>query len=287
MNIGISVRGKIAVLTDAVTYICGNSDYIIKFDFDAEWDAYEAKTARFRYGNSYTDVVFSGNECAVPVIDDALYFYVGVYAGDLHTTTPVMINSKKSILSGTGLPADPPDDVYVQLMQMLESGEIKGEKGDPGTAGADGKDGAGIDITGATVGQIAKIAAVDDTGKPTAWEAVDMPSGGGGGVTTLHINVTAVNKETKEATFTADKTIEEMQQAAANGPIWCVVSFLAGVLSEEALTLGIPPVWGGVAPTFGEVALPVHNEYGNNAFIYAVRGIPSKEWILDLGAFGS
>ena len=33
--------------------------------------------------------------------------------------------------------------------------------------------------SGAAVGQIAKITAVDDTGKPTAWEAVDMPSGGG------------------------------------------------------------------------------------------------------------
>lgn len=39
----------------------------------------------------------------------------------------------------------------------------------------------GIGITGATVGQIAKITAVDDSGKPTAWEAVDMPSWGGGG----------------------------------------------------------------------------------------------------------
>ena len=37
-----------------------------------------------------------------------------------------------------------------------------------------------LNITGATVGQIAKITAVDDSGKPTAWEAVDMPSGGGG-----------------------------------------------------------------------------------------------------------
>ena len=34
---------------------------------------------------------------------------------------------------------------------------------------------------GATVGQIAKITAVDENGKPTAWQAVDMPSGGGGG----------------------------------------------------------------------------------------------------------
>ena len=38
-----------------------------------------------------------------------------------------------------------------------------------------------LGITSASVGQIAKITAVDESGKPTAWEAVDMPSGGGGG----------------------------------------------------------------------------------------------------------
>ena len=37
-----------------------------------------------------------------------------------------------------------------------------------------------LGLTGATVGQIAKITAVDAEGKPTAWEAVDMPTGGGG-----------------------------------------------------------------------------------------------------------
>lgn len=46
---------------------------------------------------------------------------------------------------------------------------LKGEKGDTG---------AGMDITGATVDQIAKIAAVDASGVPTAWSPVDMPSGG-------------------------------------------------------------------------------------------------------------
>lgn len=55
----------------------------------------------------------------------------------------------------------------------------KPSRGATGPAGADGKDGAGMDITGATVGQIAKIAAVDASGVPTAWEPVDMPSGGG------------------------------------------------------------------------------------------------------------
>lgn len=41
-------------------------------------------------------------------------------------------------------------------------------------------DGAGLDVTGATVGQIVKISAVDANGVPTAWEPVDMASGGDG-----------------------------------------------------------------------------------------------------------
>lgn len=54
-----------------------------------------------------------------------------------------------------------------------------GPAGPQGPAGAPGKDGAGMDITGATIGQIAKITAVDSDGKPTAWSPVDMPTGGG------------------------------------------------------------------------------------------------------------
>ena len=90
----------------------------------------------------------------------------------------------------------------VSTQEMLLSGKVatletligppgpqgpKGDKGDTGPQGPQGPKGdtgpagAGMDITGATVGQIAKITAVDDSGKPTAWEAVDMPSGGGGG----------------------------------------------------------------------------------------------------------
>lgn len=42
-----------------------------------------------------------------------------------------------------------------------------------------GEGGSGISVTGATVGQTVKIAAVDENGVPTAWEAVDFPSGGG------------------------------------------------------------------------------------------------------------
>ena len=62
----------------------------------------------------------------------------------------------------------------------------KGDTGDTGPQGPQGEQGpAGVadislSVTGATVGQIAKITAVDDSGKPTAWEAVDdrLPNAG-------------------------------------------------------------------------------------------------------------
>lgn len=55
---------------------------------------------------------------------------------------------------------------------------------------ADGED-FSLGISSATVGQIAKIAAVDDSGVPTAWEPADMPSGGGDGEWVFAGSVTA------------------------------------------------------------------------------------------------
>lgn len=57
-----------------------------------------------------------------------------------------------------------------------------GEFVDTGVKAGGGAD-PSLGITGAQVGQIAKITAVDTDGKPTAWEAVEMPTGGGGGET--------------------------------------------------------------------------------------------------------
>lgn len=116
---------------------------------------------------------------------------------------------------------------------------------------------------------------------------LSVSGGGSGGVTTLHINVTAVNNETMKATFTADKTPSEMQQASANGPIWCVVTFAAGVMSEEAKSFGVPPAWEYINKVvFGSVTLPLHNKTGKNDVILAISGTCSNdEWFIDLTAF--
>lgn len=117
-GINITVKNKIA-RADGAHYVCGNSDYVANFKFDSEWDEYETKTARFSYNGSYVDVVFDGDQCPVPIISDTYFFLMGVYAGNLHTTTPARVPCKKSILCGGGSPAGPAPDVYNQIMEQL------------------------------------------------------------------------------------------------------------------------------------------------------------------------
>lgn len=121
MVIDICVKDKLAkVLTKNAFAVCGNSDYEIRFDFDDEWAAYDTKTARFRYAGSFTDILFSGDSCTMPIIQNASFVEIGVFAGNLHTTTPAYIPLIKSITSAGGTPEDPPESVYNQLMELIK-----------------------------------------------------------------------------------------------------------------------------------------------------------------------
>lgn len=106
---------------------------------------------------------------------------------------------------------------------------IRGEKGETGPAGpkgADGKDGAGMDVTGAKVGQIAKITAVDATGKPTGWGAVDMPSGGETWEKIADIALSAEIASYNVANFATWRKIKIIMQRGAfisglSKNVWC------------------------------------------------------------------
>lgn len=102
--------------------ICGNSDFTIKFLFDSEWDSEPVKTARFIWNNQYQDIVFSGNVCNVPIIFNADYLAVGVFAGELKTTTPAIYTCRKCILCDDGAPAEPSKDVYAQIIELINQG---------------------------------------------------------------------------------------------------------------------------------------------------------------------
>ena len=77
--------------------------------------------------------------------------------------------------------------------------------------------GTDMGITGATVGQIAKITAVDASGTPTAWEPTDMPSGGG--AITYDIPATAersVQNNTLQS-FTCSVSSKQLRKAIGAG----------------------------------------------------------------------
>ena len=107
--------------------------------------------------------------------------------------------------------------------------------------------GGGVDmgITGATVGQIAKITAVDGTGKPTAWAPVDMPSGGGSEemrviktitITTNDVNSIYFNSDDNGHPFALTKRIRiRMYGAATNtGSTQAALFFRAGQTTGDA-----------------------------------------------------
>lgn len=143
MQIDVIVKNKIAKRSDPNAFIvCGNSDYTIKFTFDEEWNEFTAKTARFYFNGNHEDVVFTGDECPVPVLSNIDGVFVGVFAGDLHTTTKAYIPCEKCILCLGGKVYAPTPDVYAQIMQMINDGMLKGEQGERGEKGEKGDAGA-------------------------------------------------------------------------------------------------------------------------------------------------
>ena len=125
MNIiNVTVRGKMARAEERARVVCGNSDYTVRFDFDADWAEYTVKTARFvTEDGSYTDVQFEGEDCAIPILRNTRTLLVGVFAGNLRTTTAALIHAVPCITDPDGTPADPTPDVYAQLMERFNAME--------------------------------------------------------------------------------------------------------------------------------------------------------------------
>ena len=106
---------------DTVSIVCGNSTYQIAFLFDEEWNEFEAKTARFVYNDNVVDVPFTGDVVNVPIIGNTTLLKVGVFAGDLHTTTAAGITCIKSIRCEGGTIVDPEGSVYDRIMALIAS----------------------------------------------------------------------------------------------------------------------------------------------------------------------
>lgn len=118
--INITVRNKVATAEGSPRIVCGNSDYVVKFDFDEEFAAYTEKTLRIvfrRRGKmKHYDVLFNGDSAFLPPVYETDMCAVGVYAGNLISSTVVMIPCDYCAETEHH---DPPPDIYDQLVEYL------------------------------------------------------------------------------------------------------------------------------------------------------------------------
>ena len=106
--IPITVSNKIASVPCGTFIVADNTDYQLQFAFDEEWSAHDLKTCRFLVKGQYVDVDFTGNTVTIPSMpSDAYRINVGVYAGEISTTTPAQIMVMASVLATQGTTYDP------------------------------------------------------------------------------------------------------------------------------------------------------------------------------------
>ena len=198
--INITVKGKVAS-SNTKAIVNGNSDYTVNWVLDGEWSDFDTKTMRVRhYDGTVIDCIFTGCSCSLPIITETCMIEIGLFAGNLITSTPATISCTRCIMDDEGPVKDPMPDVYAQIMERLNNldgiapatsdklGVVKiGDNlkiTEEGVLSVDTAEAVGDALadkqdtliqSGASVGQIVKISAVDDMGKPTAWEAINIP----------------------------------------------------------------------------------------------------------------
>lgn len=122
-NVTIEIKNKRAKTIGSPSLVCNNSDYKIKFIFDEEWADTPVKTARLVYSKDgqvkKLDLPFEGDTVEIPKLGGVRDVRVGVYAGDLKTTTSAWVPFLPSILCSGGVPDEPSEDVYNQIMELF------------------------------------------------------------------------------------------------------------------------------------------------------------------------
>lgn len=137
-EIVVTVKNKMAV-GDGSVIVCNNSDYVVRFVLDSEWDALALRTMRIVYDSyTHTDIAFSGDTVALPAIIDRTSIGIGLYSGDIHTSTCAMFDCERSVMGKNSHAVAPPSsDVYNEIVEMINNGRLKGDKGSPGADGSD------------------------------------------------------------------------------------------------------------------------------------------------------
>lgn len=118
----IKVVDKVPIVVSGPQYVvCDNSDYTVVWQLDEEWAQFESRTMQVNYKDgTYERVLFTGDTCALPAIPVKDWFYIGLFAGDIHTTRPAKLFANRAITTDSGEERDPTPDGYAQAIKALD-----------------------------------------------------------------------------------------------------------------------------------------------------------------------
>ena len=118
----IKVVDKVPIVVSGPQYVvCDNSDYTVVWQLDDEWAQFEHRTMQVNYKDgTYERVLFTGNTCALPAIPVKDWFYIGLFAGDIHTTRPARLLAVRSATTDCGEERDSMPNGYAQAIKALD-----------------------------------------------------------------------------------------------------------------------------------------------------------------------
>ncbi len=99
----IAVRNKVPYVSFGDYIVSDNTDCEVFFDLDSDWDGLAYKTARVIMDGVPIDIAFTGNSLTLPRLPASLReFKIGLYAGELKTTSAAEVRIVPSIIDQTG-----------------------------------------------------------------------------------------------------------------------------------------------------------------------------------------
>lgn len=147
-------------------------------------------------------------------------------------------NGQLVTLNGKALEVDAPDTPSITVDDALSSTSKNPVQNKVVTAALAEKITA---PTAATVGQIIKVKSIDTSGKPTEWEAADLPSGGSDDWTLLAEQTTT--EIVREISFTLPKSVKHVV-----AKIWCPATGAEAVNRYTSVKIGASYLFYYIAP---------------------------------------
>lgn len=129
-EIAIQVQDLIATPVGDQKIICGNSEYTVALYLDSMWDPFFMKTVRFEWLDTlsgqkrHIDATYTSNPIPIPTAatQDVYELKIGVYAGNLMSSTPARVPCERCVTDGATYHGDTESpDVYADLLEALEN----------------------------------------------------------------------------------------------------------------------------------------------------------------------